>query len=390
MLATIERNTRNVMSALLLVALAGCSSFGKDDKEQEPAPLPDFKAEESFDKIWSHGVGNGQGKLYNRLAPAVSGDMIIAAAANGDVEAFQRLSGRSLWDVDVDAPLAGGVGAGCDLVFLGTEDGHLIALSAADGKRQWKVQMEGQVLSPPACEGDIVAVLTFNGYLVGLDAKTGAKRWNYVSTNPVLTLRASSAPLIYQGAAIAGFANGKVAAVDLDSGKPLWETRVGSSQGSSEIERQVDISGDLLLSDNVLYAVSYQGRIAALDVHSGRRLWERNASSYVGLGEGFNNVYVAGANGSITAFAKNDQGVRWEQTALARRMLSGATTWNNYVAVGDYDGYVHLLSQVDGHFVARERVDSDGVRAAPLVVDDILYVYGNSGKLAAYRLEKKR
>jgi len=377
------------VGALLLAALAGCSSFGKNDKEQEPAPLPDFKAERSFDKVWSHGIGDGQGKLYNRLVPAIEGDTIVAAAANGKVEAYQRLTGRSLWDADVDKPLSGGVGIGCGLVFVGADDGHLYALNLSDGKRAWKAQMEGQVLAAPQCDADTVAVLTFNGHVVGLDAKTGAKRWNYVSTNPVLTLRSSSSPLVYQGAVIAGFANGKVAALDLDSGKPLWDARVSSSQGSSEIERQVDVSGDLLLSDNVLFAVAYQGRIAALDVHSGRRLWERNASSYVGLSEGFNNVYVAGANGTITAFDKNDQGVRWEQTALARRNLSGSATYSNYVAVGDFEGYVHLLSQVDGHFVARERVDSDGVRVAPLVVDDMIYVYGNSGKLAAYRLEKK-
>jgi outer membrane protein assembly factor BamB len=390
MLPSVERYTRTVVSGLLLAALAGCGMFSKDEeKEQGPAPLPEFKAEQRFDRVWSHGIGNGQGKLYNRLVPAIAGDMIVAAAAKGKVEAYQRITGRSLWNADVDAPLSGGVGIGCDLVFVAADDGRVFALSAADGKTQWKTQMEGQVLAPPQCDAGTVAVLTFNGHVVGLDAKSGDKRWDYVSTNPVLTLRASSTPLLYQGAVIAGFANGKVAAVDLDSGKPLWDARVGTSQGSSEIERQIDVSGDLLLSDNVLFAVSYQGRIAAMDVHSGRRLWERNASSYVGMSEGFNNVYVAGANGSITAFAKNDQGVRWEQTALARRMLSGTATWNNYVAVGDFEGYVHLLSQVDGHFVARERVDSDGVRVAPLVADDMLYVYGNSGELAAYRLEKK-
>jgi len=389
MLPSVESSTRKILSVLLLAAaIAGCSS--NKDKEQEPSPLPEFKEEQRFDKVWSHGVGNGQGKLYNRLAPAVSGDMIVAAAANGDVEAFQRVTGRSLWDADLDVPISGGVGIGCDLVFVGSDDGHLYALSAADGKRQWKVQMEGQVLSPPQCAGGIVAVMTFNGHVVGLDASTGSKRWSYVSTNPVLTLRASSAPLIYQSAVLAGFASGKAAALDLDSGKPLWDARIGTSQGSSEIERQIDIAGDLLLSDDVLYVVSYQGRLVALDVHSGRRLWERGASSYVGMSEGFNNIYVAGAKGDITAFAKNDQGVRWEQTALSRRKLSGTATWNNYVAVGDFEGYVHLLSQVDGHFVARERVDSDGVRVAPLVVEDMLYVYGNSGKLAAYRLVEKK
>jgi outer membrane protein assembly factor BamB len=180
-----------------------------------------------------------------------------------------------------------------------------------------------------------------------------------------------------------------VIAVDIASGQPLWETRVGLGQGSSEIERQSDVAGNLLTDSDMLYAVSYQGRLVAIDLHSGRRLWETNASSYVGLSTGFGNIYVVGANGNITAFTKNNQGARWEQTALARRQLSGAAVLNNYIAVGDYQGYLHLISQIDGHLAAREHVDSAGIRVAPLVVDDILYVYGNSGELAAYRLKKK-
>jgi outer membrane protein assembly factor BamB len=376
------------VSALLLTALAGCGMFSKDDAEQGPAPLPDFKAEQRFDEVWSHGIGNGQGKLYNRLVPAIHGDKIIAAAAKGKIEAYNRHTGRSLWDGEVDATLSGGVGIGCDLVLVGSDDGQVWALNEEDGKVLWHTQMDGQVLAPPQCDNNRVVVLTFNGRLSGLDAKTGEKRWGYAATNPALTLRASAAPLINDNAVIAGFANGKVVAVNIEDGKPLWEVRVGSSQGSSEIERQVDIDGDMLLSDNMLFAVSYQGRIAAIDTRSGRKMWERNASSYVGLSEGFNNIYVVGANGGITAFAKNDQGVRWEQTALTRRMLSGSATVSNYVVVGDFEGYLHALSQVDGHFVARTRVDSDGLRAAPIAVDDMLYVYSNSGDLAAYRLKK--
>jgi outer membrane protein assembly factor BamB len=253
----------------------------------------------------------------------------------------------------------------------------------------WHTQLDGQVLAPPQSDGNTVAVLTFSGNLVGLDAKTGVKRWNYATAAPVLSLRASAAPLIDDTAVFAGFGSGKVAAVELENGRPLWDARVGFSQGSSEIERQVDVDGDMLLSKGVLYAVSFQGRLTALEAQSGRRLWEQNASSYVGLSEGFSNIYVVGANGNITAFTKDNQGVRWEQTALARRLLSGSVVWSNFLVVGDFEGYVHLLSQVDGHFVGRVRVDSDGVRAAPLVADDMLYVFGNSGTLAAYRLEKK-
>ena len=364
---SIEKLRKNIACYTLLVALgfivAGCSSFGKDDdKEQKPSPLPDFKAEQELDKVWSHGNGDGQGKLYNRLVPAIAHEKIIAASAKGKIEAYDRHTGKSLWDADLDTPLTGGVGVGGGLVLVASADGQVWALSEQSGKTLWHTQLDGQILAPPQADDNTVVALTFSGNLIGLDAKTGVKRWNYATASPVLSLRASAAPLIDDTAVFVGFGSGKVAAVELESGRPLWDARVGFSQGSSEIERQVDVDGDMLLSKGVLYAVSFQGRLTALEAQSGRRLWEQNASSYVGLSEGFSNIYVVGANGNITAFTKDNQGVRWEQTALARRMLSGSAVWSNFLVVGDFEGYVHLLSQVDGHFVGRVRVDSDGVR----------------------------
>ena len=377
---------RTAIATLCLTKLFACST--QEEKEQGPAPLPEFKAERDFDKMWSHGIGNGQGELYNRLTPAVHGSKIIAAAANGDVEAYDRLTGRSLWDADIDRPISGGVGIGCGLAFVASEDGGVWALSEETGKTQWHIQLNAQVLAPPVCESDVVAVLTFSGDLFGLSAANGEKKWSYNGTAPVLSLRASAAPLLHNGAVIAGLGTGKVIALQLENGTQLWEARVGVSQGSSEIERQIDVGGDMLIDDDTLYVASFQGRLAAIDLRSGRRSWDAAASSYVGLSEGYGNVYLTGAAGSVTAFSKNNQGVRWEQTALARRQLSGSAVLDNYVVVGDIEGYLHLLSQIDGHFAARMRVDSDGIRVAPIVVDDVMYVYGNSGTLAAYQLEK--
>ncbi|MET0378445.1 MAG: outer membrane protein assembly factor BamB [Spongiibacteraceae bacterium] len=378
--------------AIALVSLmSGCSMFSSDeDDETKPAPLVDIKEEQSFDKVWSHGVGNGQGDLYYRIRPAVVGDRIYVAANNGDVEAFDRLTGKSLWDVDVDAKLTAGVGAGGGLVVLATDDGYVFGLNADSGEVLWKTAVASEVLAAPQTDGTLVAVVTVDGHLKGLDAKTGTERWRYAATAPALSLRASGAPIIANGAVIAGFANGKVIAVSEENGKPLWEARAGVPKGSSEIERLIDVGADLLVSENVLYVVTYQGVLSAFDVQSGRKMWEREASIYVSLGESFSSLYLADPKGTVTAFGKNEQGVRWEQTALARRQLSGAAAWLDFVAVGDIEGYVHLLAQSDGHFVAREKVDGDGVRVQPIAFDDMLYVFGNGGEIAAYKLEAKK
>lgn len=378
--------------AVALVSLmSGCSMFSSDDDEEtKPAALVDITAEQSFDKVWSHGVGNGQGKLYYRIRPAVVGDRIYVAANNGDVEAFDRFTGKSKWDVDVDAKLTAGVGAGGGLVVVATGDGYVLGLNADSGERLWKTSVGSEVLAAPQTDGELVAVVTVDGHLKGLDAKTGTERWRYAATAPALSLRASGAPVIADGVVIAGFANGKVIAVNQENGKPLWEARAAVPKGSSEIERLIDVGADLLVSDKVLYVATYQGLLSAFDVQTGRKQWEREASSYVSLGESYSSLYLADPKGTVTAFGKSEQGVRWEQTALARRQLSGVTAWGDFVAVGDIDGYVHLMAQSDGHFVGREKVDGDGVRVQPIAVDDMLYVFGNGGKIAAYKLEAKK
>ncbi len=378
--------------AIALVSLmSGCSMFSSDDDEEaKPAPLVDITEEQSFDKVWSHGVGNGQGKLYYRIRPAIVGDRIYVAANNGDVEAFDRFTGKSLWDIDVDTKLTAGVGAGGGLVVVATGDGYVLGLNADSGEQLWKTSVASEVLAAPQTDGELVAVVTVDGHLKGLDAKTGTERWRYAATAPALSLRASGAPVIANGAVIAGFANGKVIAVNQENGKPLWEARAAVPKGSSEIERLIDVGADLLVSDKVLYVATYQGLLSGFDVQTGRKQWEREASSYVSLGESYSSLYLADPKGTVTAFSKSEQGVRWEQTALARRQLSGVTAWGDFVAVGDIDGYVHLMAQSDGHFVGREKVDGDGVRVQPIAVDDMLYVFGNGGKIAAYKLEAEK
>lgn len=382
---------RTGVAFALAAVLSGCAMFeSDDDAETKPAPLVDITTEQNFDKVWSHGVGNGQGKLYYRLRPAVQGERIFVASNNGDVEAFDRLSGKSQWDVDLDTTLTAGVGVGGGVVAVATDDGRVFGLDAESGNVLWKTSVGSEVLATPQTDGVIVAVVTVDGHLKGLDAKTGTERWRYAATAPALSLRASGAPVLVNGTVIAGFANGKVIAVNAENGKPVWEARAAVPKGSSEIERLIDVGSDLLVSDKVLYVATYQGALSAIDAQSGRKLWEREASSYVGLGETYNTIYLADPKGTVTAFGKNEQGVRWEQTALARRQLGGVTAWGDFVAVGDVEGYVHLLAQSDGHFVGREKVDGDGVRVQPIAVDDMLYVFGNGGKIAAYKLEAKR
>lgn len=365
----------------LAVLAAGCSSNSK--KELPPAELTQFTEEVVLKKLWSRSIGDGQGDTFNMLVPAIENDRIYAADVTGVVMSLDRNNGDVAWKKDLELPVSGAVGVGYGMVMLGTIKGDVIALDASTGEERWRSKVTSEVLAPPATNGDVVVVQTQDDRVIGLDAATGDRRWIYESTPAVLTLRGTGAPIVTNRLAVAGLSTGKVVALDTQNGVPVWEARVAVPQGRSELERVVDIDGGLLLSGGVLYVSSYQGRVAGLDLESGRVLWQRDASSYTGVAQGFGNVYVSLASGTVESVDERSSSALWSNDQLARRQLSAPEVFSSYVAVGDLEGYLHLLSQVDGRFVGRERIDSDGLRARPLVVGDTIYVFGNSGKLEA-------
>ncbi|MEH6606793.1 MAG: outer membrane protein assembly factor BamB [Pseudomonadales bacterium] len=379
---------------LLLVALgmSGCGMFDKNKSDDEvdlkPAKLIKFDEEVKVKKLWSNGIGSGQGKAFARLELFMEADTLYVAEAGGDVFALDRNTGKTIWKRDVDSDISGGVGIGADLAIVGTSSGEVIALKQSDGTRVWTANVGGEILAPPAAASDIVVVQTFSGKLIGLDASSGDKVWEYKSNMPVLTLRGTSYPVIADGIVYAGFANGKLVSIQVTDGKVIWEAKVSPPSGQSEIERIVDVEGPALVVGSMVYAVSYQGRITAFDRRTGQAKWFQEASSVNGLSEGFGNVYYSHTDGTVVALDVANGNVRWTQGQLARRNLNAPEAFRNYVAVADYDGVVHFLSQVDGHMVARENLGSGGVRAHMLSRGNILYVYGNGGKLIAYQVEE--
>ena len=379
----------------VFLSLSACSSFswnplnwfGGDDEVNPPVELQAIQAEISLQTEWSVNIGNGQGSNYTEITPAIDGDLIFAASEDGDIAAIATDSGDVLWRKRLRTVITGGVGAGDGLVMVGTEQAEIVVLDQVTGDELWRKAVSSEVLSPPQTNGDVVVAQTVDGKLLALDIQDGNQRWIYETNLPALTLRGTSRPVITStGAVIAGFSNGTLVAVSAADGIWRWEERVAVPEGQYDIDRVIDVDGDLLLDGNRVLASSYQGNLMAFDITSGRIVWGMEASSYHGLDRGFGNIYYCNDRSHIVAVRDNSNDVVWQNENLAYRAITAPTAINNYVAVADFEGYLHLLSQIDGRIVGRSRIDSDGVRSNLLVKDGWLYVYGNSGRLTALSL----
>lgn len=378
---------------LSMLALPGCAyinplNWFTDDEVNPPTKLVDIDREVTMRRQWSIRVGNGQGDTYNEITPAIDGDVIYAASEDGNVVAVETATGKVLWRYRLRTTITGGVGAGAGLVMLGTEDAEVVVLDQLSGEILWRSAVSSEVLSPPQTNGDIVVAQTVDGKLIALNAADGVQRWIYETNLPALTLRGTSRPVITpSGSVIAGFSNGTLISVSADDGVWRWEERVAIPEGRYDIDRVIDVDGDLKLDGNRVLVSSYQGNLMAFDINTGRIVWGREASSYHGLEQGFGNIYYCDDESHVVAVIDNSDNLAWENTSLEYRAITAPTAINNYVAVADFEGYVHLLSQIDGRIVGRIQVDGDGVRANLLADNGTLYVFGNSGRLIALSLQ---
>lgn len=384
---------RLAVIGLLVVLSGGCGTVndylrGKDNSEP-PAALTSFTASVKVQTAWSTRVGAGSDSEYFKLSPSVANGKVFAADRRGRVSAYDAISGRSLWSVETKAPISGGPGSGEGLVLVGTSDGEVLALAEGNGALLWRARVSSEVLSAPRAAEGIVVVRTIDGKLFGLNVQDGKRQWTHDSSVPALTLRSTGAPVIAGGKVLGGFASGRLVALSISDGKVLWETAVAEPHGRSELERLVDISAEPQVAGRMVYATSYQGRVAALDLESGRLVWTRDMSSYAGLTVDDHTVYVTDAKGQVFSLDRRDGRALWKQDKLRARAVTAPETWNDYVVVGDFEGYLHWMARDDGHFVARTRIDDAGILTPPMAVGNLLYVHGKGGILAALRADTK-
>lgn len=389
------------LASLSALALAGCHSFKKENIEP-PTPLAKhFKPTVQVTRLWHASIGDGAGVSGARLRPTVVNGVLYADSTDGKLAAIDANSGKTLWTKSSsthgwfgwgdkkrkDALYAGGPAVLGDLLAVGTLDGHVYGVNAKDGSPLWEAELDSEVLVSPVIVGDRVVVRTSDGRVYALDAKTGKRLWAYdQDTVPVLSLRGNGPLLVANGVVFFGSDDGKLVALRLDNGAKLWEQILASGGGRTDIERLSDADSAVLLDGSTLFATAYHGNLVAIDGPSGRPEWSHPFSSFVSLAASGNAVYGVNDKSQVWAFDKATGTDMWKNDALKYRWLTGPAVQGNYVVVADAEGYVHWLQTGDGALAARERLSKKAIRAQPLVVGNTVYVEDVKGHIGAYRL----
>lgn len=372
--------------ALLCIALTGCGWFGAKDNTPKPAPLVHFTPAAHAVQLWSTSTGYGVGEKYIKLDVAYDNGVVYTADSSGNLTATNANNGNQIWQTDTKLPITAGPTAGNGLVFAGTDNAKVVAVSEKTGQLVWTQPVSSVVLAAPTLYQNTLLIKTIDGKLVALNAQTGKQLWVFSQDVPSLILRGSSSATIADSNVFAGFANGTLIAVTLDNGSQVWSQAIASPLGENDIENMVDIDSKPIVIAGIVYVVTYQGNIAAVNATTGTLLWQHKFSSYQGISADQKTIFASDTESHVWAFDQDTGGIIWRQQALSWRNITGPVLMDHIaVVVGDQEGYLHFLSIKDGRFIARTKVGSK-ILAAPLVVNHTLYVITANGTLAAYQL----
>ena len=361
--------------SLALLALGGCSAdappdwAGKDGKV-EPAKLVKFTETAKFTVRWHNDVADLGAEL---LQPAVTKDAIYALSNTGVLTRLNRATGKQVWSIRSGITASGGVGLGDGLVFIGGDKGDVLAYDE-DGKLRWKGKVSSEVLNLSQVEEGMLIVRSGDGRITGLSVNSGKRVWMYERSTPALVVRSHAGVTIQRGVAYAGFAAGKMAAINIKDGSILWETIVSQPRGNTELERISDITSDPVVDDEQVCAIAFQGRVACFDLAQGSPMWNRDISSDKGMMLLRKFLYLSDARGAVYSLEKTTGTTAWKNDQLSMRGVSTPFVLGNFVMVGDFEGYLHAMSREDGSFAARIKLEGGPVNTAPLELDDGLLV----------------
>jgi outer membrane protein assembly factor BamB len=384
-----------IWAGLAALMLAGCSAmsstmdtvggwFGIGPKPViQPSALTEIKPSMTLAPAWQGSVGDiGRGVLI----PALLGDGVFAAGGKGEVVRFNVQNGRENWKLDLGKIFSAGVGAGAGLVLVGGYKGELLALDGVSGKLRWETHLSSAVAGIPVVADDVVVVRTGDGRIYGLAAGDGSRKWFFTRQLPLLRLQVPEGLAFKDNTVYAGFTGGKLVALSAKDGSQLWEASVATPHGATELERVSDVPGAPVVDDKRVCAVAYQGRVACFERVSGNGIWNKDTSSDTGLAMDEQNVYVTDDTGGVTAYDKDSGRAVWRQDKLANRNVSAPLALGKVVVVGDYEGYVHVLSADDGSFVARAKADGGAIRYAPVDIGPGIAVQTVKGTVTAFKL----
>lgn len=356
-----------ISAAFVAVLLAACS--GDKDNSEPPALLTSIKNAIPLEINWVVDTRATPNQAAYRLRPLIIGDRVYSIDTGGLVSSMGLAFGKLFWEFETDLEPITGLGGNSQLLIVTSLDGEVVAYREVDDGlvQLWSTRVDSEIRATPQVNGDQVFVRSVDGRLYSLAAANGTQLWQVSRRVPALSLTGNSNPLVAGDLVIAGFDDGKLTAYDRDTGKMQWETTISLPRGRTEVERLVDVDGNFVIRDGVIYVASFQGHLAAVQAVSGDILWSRKFSSFQSMAIDDDAIYLSSENSDLWSIDRRTGSAFWKQDVLHARRITAPSIIGDKLVVADLEGFLHWFAKSDGSLLGRVRPTSERNYVQPLV-----------------------
>jgi outer membrane protein assembly factor BamB len=368
---------------------------GNPDHEMEHPALP-----ATLQTAWTTGLGAGSSRYTQILSqPIVAGGRVFAMDGGSQVGAYDTATGREIWRVDVrpDGDNGNGFGGGVAYwkgrLYVTSGFARVLALDPQTGKVIWKTRVSGPIHSGPTVVDARLYAVTVDNELVVLDTKDGSKIWSHDGIPESASLIGSDSPAVQGEAVVVGYSSGEIYALTVENGRALWSDNLASVGAVDAVSALADIRGRPVIDRDRVFAVSHGGRMAAIDLRTGERIWETDIGSTHGPWVAGDFVYVLSNDNTLVCLTRDNGKVRWLRPLPAyenEQKKEGPIVWAGPILGGDRlivvssNGWVASVSPYTGEVLSRQQIPGS-VYVDPIIAGDTLYISTDNGQLVALR-----
>lgn len=366
------------LSAIIFVAvLGGC--FGGVTKPK-PAALQPVTALVAARQSWSARIG----KVDFPLEVSVSGNSVAVAGGDGTVALLDAQTGRDIWRVVLASPIAAGVGSDGKVLAVVTKANEVVALQ--NGRELWRQKLRAQVFTAPFVAGARVFVLAADRSVSAFDGQTGRRLWVQQRPNEPLVLRQAGVMLAVGDTLVVGL-SGRLAGLNPSNGSIRWEAPIASPRGINDVERLVDLVGRVSRTGDTVCARAFQASIGCVNAARGSLLWTKSANGVQGIDGDDRLLFGTEADGTVIAWRRTDGERLWSTDRLRYRGLTAPLVVGRSIAIGDFTGFIHLLSREDGSLLNRLPTDGSAIAAAPALAGTTVVAVTHNGGIYGFQPE---
>ncbi|KQN40531.1 pyrrolo-quinoline quinone [Sphingomonas sp. Leaf407] len=353
-------------------------------------------------QAWSARIAGGNTRTRLAAAPVVDNGKLYVIDVEGVVTAMAADTGAQLWtaqtvkgDENPRARFGGGVSAEGERVFASDGLGDVVAFNAADGKEVWRAKPGGPLRGAPTLANAQVYVVSQDNQLFALDQADGKVVWTQSGSLEAQGVFGVAAPASAQGTVVAGFSSGELNAYRYENGRSVWADSLSRTSASTSVSALADIDAEPVIDNGRVYAVGQGGRMVALELTSGQRLWEQNLAGISTPWVAGEWIFVVTDDARLLCISRGSGKLRWVQQLPGFRNVKkrkGPIGWVGPILAGNRlllvntEGQLVSASTADGNITTTQETRSKaGYTLSPIVANGMLYLLDDAGQLTAWK-----